>query len=168
MLGAGGAVVAKSNAIDTACCRNAVGGSCSSALYFDSPPMYSLAMSLDSSRNSTFQLWVPCIEISRGGRSTHVSMKLRRTPLLHVRLLFLQLLQCGMPSSHFRCRSRHVRHPVRTLLGLFGPSPSFSPSPALIESCLLSALGPTLRALFLEVTPGPDPDPDGWRGCFRV
>lgn len=85
----------------------------------------------------------------RGGVSIQVSMKFNRTPRLHVRLLFLQLLQCGSPSSHFRCRSRQVRHPVRTLLG-FPPAPSlsFSASPKLIKSALLSARGPTRLTFF--------------------
>jgi len=31
----------------------------------------------------------------------------------------------GAPSSHFRCRSLHVKHPVRTLLGLLaGAAPA--------------------------------------------
>lgn len=57
---------------------------------------------------------------SRGGFLTCVSMKLSRTPRLHSRLLFRQLRQSGKPSSHFRCRSLHVRHPVRTRFDLVG------------------------------------------------
>jgi hypothetical protein len=37
---------------------------------------------------------------------------------LHLRFDFLQLRQLGRPSSHFKCRSRHVKHPVRTRFGL--------------------------------------------------
>ena len=53
------------------------------------------------------------------GDSTVVSMKFNRTPLLHTLLDFLQFWQCGNPSSHLRCLSLHVRHPVRTRFGLF-------------------------------------------------
>lgn len=53
-----------------------------------------------------------------GGSWTCVSIKLSRKPRLHVRLDFLQLRQQGRPSSHLRCRSRHVRQPVRTRFGL--------------------------------------------------
>lgn len=45
-------------------------------------------------------------------------MKFNRTPRLHFLFDFLQFWQIGAPSSHFRCLSRHVKHPVRTRLGL--------------------------------------------------
>ncbi len=45
-------------------------------------------------------------------------MKLSRTPLLQSRFDFLQFWHMGVPSSHFKCRSLHVKQPVRTLLGL--------------------------------------------------
>lgn len=78
-------------------------------------------------------------------------MKFNLTPRLHCRLLFLQLLQLGKPSSHFKCRSLHVRQPVRTRFG-FDASPSFSPSP--LASVLGLSRGPTLMT-FLA---GFDPD----------
>jgi hypothetical protein len=46
------------------------------------------------------------------------SIKFRRTPRSHFRLLFWQFRQVGKASSHLRCRFRHVRHPVRTRFGL--------------------------------------------------
>jgi len=56
-----------------------------------------------------------------------MSMKFNRTPLLHSLLLFRQFIQSGTPSSHFKCRSRHVRHPVRTRLDLVaGAAPDTS------------------------------------------
>lgn len=70
-------------------------------------------------------------------------MKFSLMPLLQARLLFLQLLQTGRPSSHFKCLSRHVRHPVRTLFGLPDPSPSLSAS-----AVIWSVTGPTLLTLF--------------------
>ncbi len=45
-------------------------------------------------------------------------MKLSRMPRLHSRLLLRQLLHSGRPSSHLRCRSRQVKHPVRTRFDL--------------------------------------------------
>ena len=51
-----------------------------------------------------------------GGSLQVVSMKFNRTPRLHSLLLFLQLLQSGVPSSHLRCLSLQVKQPVRTLL----------------------------------------------------
>lgn len=45
-------------------------------------------------------------------------MKLSLTPLLHTLDDFWQFMQTGNASSHLRCRSRQVRHPVRTRLGL--------------------------------------------------
>lgn len=45
-------------------------------------------------------------------------MKFNLTPRLHCLFDFRQLTQFGRPSSHFKCRSLHVRQPVRTLLGL--------------------------------------------------
>jgi hypothetical protein len=47
-------------------------------------------------------------------------MKLSRTPRLQSRLLLRQFLQSGRASSHFKWRSRQVKHPVRTRLGLEG------------------------------------------------
>ena len=41
-------------------------------------------------------------------------------PRLHGRFDFLQFIQIGVASSHLRCLDLHVRHPVRTLLGLVG------------------------------------------------
>ncbi len=46
-----------------------------------------------------------------------MSMKFSRIPRLHLRLDFLQFWQLGKPSSHFKCLSRHVKHPVLTRLG---------------------------------------------------
>ena len=62
-----------------------------------------------------------------------ISMKFSRTPRLHFRFDFLQLWQLGMPSSHLRWRSLHVRHPVRTCFGLLaiaeaGSSASAAPA----------------------------------------
>lgn len=54
-----------------------------------------------------------------GGDCTVVSMKFNRTPLLHTLLDFLQFWQFGNPSSHLRCLSLQVKHPVRTRFGLF-------------------------------------------------
>ena len=55
-----------------------------------------------------------------------MSRKLSFSPRLHFRLLFLQFMQSGVDSSHFKCRSLHVKQPVRTLrdlsLGLVGAS----------------------------------------------
>jgi len=45
-------------------------------------------------------------------------MKLSLTPLLHTLDDFWQFMQTGSASSHLRCRSRQVKHPVRTRLGL--------------------------------------------------
>jgi hypothetical protein len=72
---------------------------------------------------------------------------------LQVRLLFLQLLQCGIASSHLRCLSRQVRHPVRTRFGLLEPSPSFSPSPFATSPFVVSDLGPTLFTFFEDFVP---------------
>lgn len=83
--------------------------------YLSRPPRYSDAISRDSSSKATTSgetIW--------GGFLHVMSMKFNRTPRLHSLLLFLQLLQSGVPSSHFRCLSLQVRHPVRTLLLLFG------------------------------------------------
>lgn len=125
--------------------------STTNGLYLCSPPRYSLAISLDSSRKSTFQSAVPHADNNVGGVASQVSMKLRRTPLLHCRLLFLQLLQCGMASSHLRWRSRHVKQPVRTRLGLLAAPSSFScPSPLPTSPFTLTfpSRGPT-RLTFL-------------------
>lgn len=49
-----------------------------------------------------------------------MSIKFNRTPRLHSLLLFLQFKQSGVPSSHLRCLSLHVKQPVRTRLLLAG------------------------------------------------
>lgn len=49
-----------------------------------------------------------------------ISIKFRRRPRLHSRAPFLQFTQSGTPSSHFRCRSLHVKHPVLTRLDFAG------------------------------------------------
>jgi len=54
-----------------------------------------------------------------GGAFTVVSMKLSLIPRLHTLLDLRQFWQLGSPSSHLRWRSRQVRQPVRTRLGLF-------------------------------------------------
>ena len=83
--------------------------------YLALPPRYSEAISTESSWKWTCQ---SCVGGSRYGGAVHrVSMKFSRTPLLQSLFDFLQFRHIGVPSSHFRCRSRHVRHPVRTLLG---------------------------------------------------
>lgn len=103
--------------------------------YLSRPPRYSDAISRDSSSKATTVLIISLIhgeqairgvsnppsgETIWGGFLHVMSMKFNRTPRLHSLLLFLQLLQSGVPSSHFRCLSLQVRHPVRTLLLLFG------------------------------------------------
>ena len=45
-------------------------------------------------------------------------MKFRRTPLLQGLLDLRQFWQSGVPSSHFKCLSLQVKHPVLTRLGL--------------------------------------------------
>lgn len=83
-------------------------------------------------------------------------MKFNRTPRLHVLLLLRQLLQCGIASSHLRWRSRHVKHPVRTLFGLLAdPSPLPLPSPSAVmpSSALLSVLGPTFLTFLTGFLP---------------
>lgn len=62
----------------------------------------------------------PSGETIYGGCLQVMSMKFNRTPRLHSLLLFLQLLQSGVASSHFKCLSLQVKHPVRTLLLLLG------------------------------------------------
>jgi hypothetical protein len=54
-------------------------------------------------------------------------MKFNLTPRLHSRLLFLQFKQSGVASSHFKCRSRQVRHPVRTRFDLAGADDGAAP-----------------------------------------
>lgn len=49
-----------------------------------------------------------------------MSIKLSRKPRLHSRFPLRQFKQSGVLSSHLRCRSRHVRQPVRTRLGFIG------------------------------------------------
>lgn len=61
------------------------------------------------------------------GSLTSIQWKLSFIPRLHVFPDFLQFWQCGNPSSHFKCRSLHVKHPVLTLLGLLGPAAELSP-----------------------------------------
>jgi hypothetical protein len=61
---------------------------------------------------------------------------------LHFRFDFLQLRQLGRPSSHFKCRSRHVKHPVLTRFG-FGAVGSGAATAAL--SALLVDLGLACR-----------------------
>jgi hypothetical protein len=65
-------------------------------------------------------------------------MKFKRTPLLQFLLDFRQFWQIGRPSSHFKCRSLHVKQPVRTRFGLLAawdsaevaePSAPFAPPP---------------------------------------
>lgn len=79
------------------------------------PPRYSDAISRDSSWNITSQASVGGVI---GGSFIVVSIKFRRTPRLQSRFDFLQFWQSGTPSSHFKCRSRQVKHPVRTRFGL--------------------------------------------------
>lgn len=83
--------------------------------YLPNPPLYSDAIARDSSSKRTDHSTVGGMY---GGLLTCTSIKFSRTPRLHSRLLFLQFKQSGVPSSHFKCRSRHVRHPVLTRLGL--------------------------------------------------
>jgi hypothetical protein len=92
-----------------------------------------------------------------GGLLTVVSMKFNRTPLLHTRLDFRQFKQFGRASSHFKCRSRQVKHPVRTLLGLLvaaraagaSASPPAGPLPGIcvefFRSFLASFTGAVMR-----------------------
>ena len=80
-------------------------------------------------------------------------MKLSLTPLSQGLLLFLQLLQSGSPSSHFRCRDLHVRHPVRTRFGLLEPSPSLSPSALVIPSALLFVGAPAFFCFLTGLRP---------------
>ena len=96
--------------------RDLAGGDgVSSAAYRAEPPWYSDAIARDSSSKATFHGY----EMGKnGGSLTCVSMKLSRTPRLHILLDFRQFTHSGRPSSHFKCRSLQVKHPVRTLLGL--------------------------------------------------
>lgn len=57
-----------------------------------------------------------------------MSRKFRRMPRLQRRLLLRQLRQSGVASSHFRCLSLHVKHPVRTRLDFVaaGRSPTIA------------------------------------------
>ena len=83
--------------------------------YRPSPPLYSDAISRDSSWKTT------CHSSAGGmigGSSTCVSMKFNRRPRLHSRFDFRQFTHMGSPSSHLRCLCLQVRHPVRTLFGL--------------------------------------------------
>lgn len=153
IVGAGGAVVAYVNAeISTRCCFSrckAVGTGCSRGRYLCVPPVYPSAISLDSSKNSTFHSGLPYSVTMLGGRSHQVSMKFSLMPLLHSRLLLRQFWQLGHASSHLRWRSLQVRHPVRTRFGLL-LSPLLSPSPPLgIES----VRGPTFLIFLLGLLP---------------
>ncbi len=89
-------------------------GSRFKAAYRFKPPLYSEAISRDSSRKLTLYSWVGGV---MGGVLTWVSMKFNLTPRLHCLFDFRQLTQSGRPSSHFKCRSLQVRQPVRTLFG---------------------------------------------------
>ena len=55
-----------------------------------------------------------------------MSRKLSFLPQPHSRCDFEQLLQVGLFSSHFRCLSLHVKHPVRVRLGLLSDMASLS------------------------------------------
>jgi hypothetical protein len=59
---------------------------------------------------------------------TSIQWKLSFIPRLHILPDFLQFWQCGNPSSHFKCRSLHVKHPVLTLLGFLAPACELSPT----------------------------------------
>ena len=123
--------------------------------------MYSEAISLDSSWNCTREGQPPSpteahdgrhgtagrgdspaqsgVGGSNGGSRTCTSMKFRRTPRLHSLLLFRQFRQSGVPSSHFRCLSRHVRHPVLTLLDLVAVGDTgFSPGLVVASSGMVA------------------------------
>lgn len=111
-------------------------GSACTGPYFAAPPLYSLAMSRDSSMNATCHSAVG--GSSTGGLFIVVSMKFSLTPLTHGRFDFLQFWQIGFPSSHFKCLSLHVKQPVRTLLGLFSGAarsvaPGVSAAPSLLS-----------------------------------
>ena len=77
----------------------------------------------------------PPVGGSKGCDLTVVSMKFKRTPLLHTRLDFWQLLQFGIPSSHFKCRSLQVRQPVRTRFGLLAAAVSAAPGRSVAGIC---------------------------------
>ena len=119
MMGACGMLIDSCGSISSA--RTPSIASASSGAYLCTPPLYSEAMWRDSS-------WKLMLQSAPGamicGSSTLVSMKLSLTPRLHGRFDLRQLTQTGIPSSHFRCRSRHVRQPVRTRLGLLADAPS--------------------------------------------
>lgn len=53
------------------------------------------------------------------GSFTLIQWKFSFTPRLHALPDFVQFWQFGSPSSHFRWRSLHVKHPVLTLFGFF-------------------------------------------------
>lgn len=125
--------------------RDGETGRDASFAYFASPPTYSEAICRDSSWNLTVaHSLASCLNLDAlqamlealkaacncnlpfqstggsktGGCSTLRSIKLSRTPRSHFRLLFWQFRHVGKASSHLRCRLRHVKHPVRTRLGL--------------------------------------------------
>ena len=90
--------------------------STSSAGYISRPPTYSAAMILDSSWKA---IWYSApLGIKYALFSHVVSRKLSFLPQFQSRCDLAQLLQHGLFSSHFKCRSLHVKHPVRVLLGL--------------------------------------------------
>ena len=77
-----------------------------------------------------------------GGFLMVVSMKFKRTPLLHSLLDFLQFWQSGAPSSHLRCRSLQVKQPVRTLFGLAAAAAAAATASAgAVDGPLLLAIG---------------------------
>lgn len=99
---------------------------CFCPVYLSMPPTYSEAISLDSSMNSTFQS-CGAHRTMCGGNWHCISMKFKRKPRLHKRLDLRQFWQLGRPSSHFKWRSRHVKHPVRTRLGLLAAATCSGP-----------------------------------------
>ena len=85
-------------------------------------------------------------------------MKLSRTPRLHNLLDFRQFTQSGTPSSHFKCLSRHVKHPVRTLLGLDGTTVVTGGT----VDPLTSARPPVVSTIIFPVDFDFDPPPDAF------
>lgn len=86
-------------------------------------------------------------------------MKLSRTPRSHSLLDFRQFTQSGTPSSHFKCRLRHVRHPVRTLLGREGTTVVETPFPVLLDS----GFSPGSFTIIVEVSRNFDAAPTAFR-----
>lgn len=94
-------------------------------------------MNRESSRNVTF---APCgWAITCGGATVWMSIKFKRTPRLHIRSDFRQLRHRPSASSHFKCLSRQVKHPVRTRLAFVS---------AMSEGFLRLALGGRGELLF--------------------